>query len=492
MDEQSGSSVHSQQQYQNNQLSTYSFADHGQPILPMKSIHRYQQNFNPYNSNYLNSNFQYQQYQQQLYHSINGQPQNQGFGDNNTTNSPFYPQNSYQTQYQANPNYQNTENLNVSSNYHQNEFNSNLQNGHMNYYQRTDSPSRARPDETRNTNLNGTTDFANSSQMENSMYASHSNKRSSEAAVLSVPKYIKPKICKTPLIIHSASSTDVVKPRPQFATFPPGLPQDQQWLNSRQSSNNSSLSSEYVRHSFMNQQKQSLLPPIFHQAPPSAHVPPPPVYSSQTVSSTSSSISSSSPPSSSTNRRPIHSNYPLPPPLPPVQRPSSPPKVPPQLLPRVNGQFYANADSNSPRQRPPSPPTLPPPPPPQGPPQIPFHNRLTTHNLLNTILNNSLNAADKSGRVNYEQFNDSFNSSATTTHNNSVFNNTANTNNENNHPNYLGYHQLLSTPNLYTLFDRKKQPPPPYPGPGPQEKVSSFLFLYKLIRSLKILSLKYF
>jgi outer membrane protein TolC len=171
-----------------------------------------------------------------------------------------------------------------------------------------------------------------------------------------------------------------------------------------------------------------------------------------------------------------------------MQRPSSPPKVPPPLLPRTNGQgFYTAVGGDYHRAtRPLSPPSLPPPPPPQAPPQIPFHNRLTTNNLLNTILNNSLNSdVNRSQQQqhraagNYEQFNDSFNSSVT--HNNSVFNNTTNGQpaQPNGNQNYLSYYQLLNTPNLYTLFDRKKQPPPPYPGGSTSPHKVCFIFLKK-------------
>jgi tRNA A-37 threonylcarbamoyl transferase component Bud32 len=46
-------------------------------------------------------------------------------------------------------------------------------------------------------------------------------KRSSATAVLSMPKYIKPKLCKSPMIIHAVSSRHVVKPQPQTSIILP-------------------------------------------------------------------------------------------------------------------------------------------------------------------------------------------------------------------------------------------------------------------------------
>jgi hypothetical protein len=50
-------------------------------------------------------------------------------------------------------------------------------------------------------------------------------KRSSEsshfAAPASLPKYVKPKICKSSLIVQSVSSKRVAKPQPQLAIIPP-------------------------------------------------------------------------------------------------------------------------------------------------------------------------------------------------------------------------------------------------------------------------------
>jgi hypothetical protein len=114
MDEQSGSGLQSQQQYQYQQQKTYAYGEQGQPMFnPIKPIQRYQQNFNQYNSNYLNSNFQYQQYQQQLFQNLNSSQQHQ---HDNVQNNPSNPEFYYQTQYQSNPNYQNTDSPNASSN----------------------------------------------------------------------------------------------------------------------------------------------------------------------------------------------------------------------------------------------------------------------------------------------------------------------------------------------------------------------------------------
>lgn len=174
-------------------------------------------------------------------------------------------------------------------------------------------------------------------------------KRSS--GVLPVPKYVKPKICKTSLPIQSVSSTRVLKPKPQLASIPPGEPD---------------------------------LP----------------------------------------------------------ARPPSPPNQPPTI-------------HRFPKNLLPPPPSNQPPPPPSGPPQIPYHPK-QRQNLLNQVLNNSLNSTKT---YDYES---SFNQSASSA-NNSVFNHTGTTNtlNDEHHTNYQ---QLLMSQNLYTFFDRKKQPPPPYPG----------------------------
>ena len=56
----------------------------------------------------------------------------------------------------------------------------------------------------------------NSSQENHSI----SLKRSNDASFTSLPKYVKPKICKSSLIIQSVSSKQIAKPQPQLATLP--------------------------------------------------------------------------------------------------------------------------------------------------------------------------------------------------------------------------------------------------------------------------------
>ena len=85
------------------------------------------------------------------------------------------------------------------------------------------------------------------------------------------------------------------------------------------------------------------------------------------------------------------------------------------------------------------------------------------------MLNSSLNQSEHSQRKpeNFDNsFNNSFNNSigSNSTHNNSMFNNSATVANgsflSNNNANYQA---MLISPNLKTLYD-KKAPPPPYPG----------------------------
>ena len=473
-----------------NDTSTQNFPYINAPIL------KYQQNFNPhqYNAtNYLNSSF-FQQYQQHLEHQQLQQQQQQQQQQKHEMYQNHQQPPSYNT---FNNQAQNHLQYNVfSSPYQANHINRNSQSieSHnepsLGYYQHQYHQhqyvlSKSKPGEEYSiknglTNQSNLSDMTNSSHTDIDSLNGHpgQNKRSSNSAVLPIPKYIKPKICKTPLIIHSSSSIEVVKLKPQFASLPPERvppppPQPQQVNESLNAyACSTSINNEYVRHSMntSRQQHQLLQPSIYppNLAPPPSSPPPPlpppplppppppPAYQANYQSSPS--------------RKQIYSNYPAPPPLPPSQRPSSPPKLPPPLIPRLS-QFYSELNN---QRSPQPPPHGPPPPPPQAPPQIPYHNKLTTHNLLNTILNNSLAAAaDKNTRANYEHFNDSLNSSATTQHNNSVFNNTAS---ENPHlnpaANYAQYYQLLNAPSLYTLFDRKKQPPPPYPGSSQENKVA--------------------
>ncbi|RNA34778.1 serine threonine- kinase Warts [Brachionus plicatilis] len=185
--------------------------------------------------------------------------------------------------------------------------------------------------------------------------ANTSMKRSS--AALPVPKYLRPKICKSPLVIQSVQSKKVVKPKAQQAIVPPE-------------------SARRVAEQLPEYGKKRLQPPP----------PPPPSYES-----------------------------------------SMGKKLPPP----------ANL----------------PPPPPNAPPQI-FHSK-QHKNLLNQVLENSFNSEKGNNSRNFE-FEGSFNSSA---NNNSVFNHTGVQ--DENMPNY----QFFIQSNLYTFFDRKKQPPPPpYPG----------------------------
>ena len=235
---------------------------------------------------------------------------------------------------------------------------------------------------------------------------------------LSLPKYAQFKICKSKLFIYLADSKPVIKPLAHLASSPP------------------SPKMVYNRRE-----------PMIYTQPPSlpSHPPPPPPPSQQQsfpIFANSNPILLPPPP-------PLLASLPQPPP--PVQRPVSPPNTPPPIL---RNQFNMISSQSTPQQ------------------QINFQNRQTINNsLLNSLLNSSLNSERKN--LNNSQFGDfdnSFNSSfnctnilnnsngSNSTHNNSVYtNNTINNGNTNN------YHAMLISPNLMTLFDKKK-PPPPYPG----------------------------
>ena len=143
----------------------------------------------------------------------------------------------------------------------------------------------------------------------------------------------------------------------------------------------------------------------------------------------------------------INSDVYLPPP--PGQRPLSPPNIPPPIL-RNNIANSVNSKLTNPLNA------------------VNFHNNRSTainNSLLNSLLNSSLNQSDRK-QENYDNsFNSSFNllnnsHGSNSTHNNSVFNTTATTTTANASflsNNVNNYHAMLISPNLRTLYDKKKQ-----------------------------------
>jgi hypothetical protein len=237
-------------------------------------------------------------------------------------------------------------------------------------------------------------------------YVQNVGKRSS--AVLPAPKYVRVKICKTPIVIQSASSRPVSKPKPQYALIP-----TEQII-------------EIYTHNPISR-NQEIVTAATTQYGSKSHMP----YKSSPQNL-----------------------------LPP--RPNSPPKIPPPVIrnnlnnshhSQTQYQYFnskAQIQNHAPVLLPA--PQLPPPPPPQHPPAIPFHFKSTNQSLLmTTLMNNSFN-----------------NNSHNVSHNTSLFNNTGpvmadqQTQSHHNGSIQSKYHKLLEQSALYTLFE--KQPPPPYPG----------------------------
>jgi serine/threonine protein kinase len=170
-----------------------------------------------------------------------------------------------------------------------------------------------------------------------------------------------------------------------------------------------------------------------------------------------------------------------------------PPPLPPPPPPQLTANTYVQRAHSSPSKifeksnigvasLPPPPPLPPPlpaassslPPPPPLPPPIAisspayYSNVMTTNfkanfNLNSYLLNNLSNANP------HNDYESSFNNStcsSTTTHNNSIYNTTTNyLNSTTSNTAPMKYQEFLMSPNLQTLFDKKKkEPPPPYPG----------------------------
>ncbi|CAF0833704.1 unnamed protein product [Brachionus calyciflorus] len=113
-------------------------------------------------------------------------------------------------------NYQNTSSflnssLNSSNNYYQTS-NSYIPN-YQNYYSYPSSPAKTTNHKIEENQIKNDNLVDLGSEVNTSL------KRSS--AVLPMPKYIRPKICKSPLVIQSVQSKKVVKPTVQQATIPP-------------------------------------------------------------------------------------------------------------------------------------------------------------------------------------------------------------------------------------------------------------------------------
>ena len=207
------------------------------------------------------------------------------------------------------------------------------------------------------------------------------NLKSSLIPISVLPKYVKPKLCKSPIVIHVVNSKQVHKPQAQLSIVP---------------------------------EQKALNYPI---------------------------ISSTSNVSLSNQRQLISKNANTTLPAPPRQRPISPPNVPPQI--HRNSAFTQFNQSKI-----------------QDSSQISFTPRSINNSLLNSVLNNSLNmSADRKAGIDYESsFNGSLNLLNSSAPSNYSINNNNNTNTMTN------FHAMLYSPNLMTLFDRKKEPPPPYPG----------------------------
>ncbi len=292
-----------------------------------------------------------------------------------------------------------------------------------------------------NSNNNNNNVSLNSNATKNNEISEMSPKKSSNSqnsqttTNLSLPKYMRPKICKSPLVIHLVNSKRITKPQAHLATSPP-------------TSNN---------------KQQSFKPtPIEPQPPPMPPLPPTPDLQQRSILISNNNNNNNNNKTSSLPPPPPPSAIPPPPPppsstlatsslQPPGQRPISPPRTPPPIL-RLKNENQSSTP----------------------PPSLPnFQNKSSINNsLLNSLLNSTLNSERKnlnnSQYTNNEfdnSFNNSFNSTnilnnsngSNSTHNNSIYttNNGVVTNNN--------YHALLISPNLQTLFDKKK-PPPPYPG----------------------------
>jgi hypothetical protein len=310
---------------------------------------------------------------------------------------------------------------------------------------------------------------ANNSPSENYVYGIKKNNPAP-----SLPKYGKPQLCITNLLVQTAKSRQIVKPQPRLAIVPPINSNSNEHsanmdTSSQNFNNNNNTNYEYLYpqdaqkqfarpmnqmqaefspnpYQYQYQYQQSALPP-----PPQSIPPPPPIETS---------FNQQRPPPSIPQQAAYQ-------PPPPPQRPVSPPNIPPPVQRNYN-HYMDNFIHPNPSTHPNyvhhlPPPHLPPPPPPQLPPQIHYSTRPNT--LLNTVLNNSFNSDRGKNTNNSANFDveSSFNNStcSSVNNNNSVYTNPAHLNcSSSANPNYQ---ELLISPNLRTLFDRKK-PPPPYPG----------------------------
>ena len=364
----------------------------------------------------------------------------------------------------------------------------------------------------------GSTAAQNGVEFNNYPKTSHSETNLSIKSGMQLPKYVRPKVVRTPVLIHSVISKRVIKPKVQRAVLPPDSHGGEATLNA-------SWSEQLARsNTLTDMQAPSLMPP-----PP----PPPPPYTYATndfqfqsmtpVSSTTTTttainankmISMSSPQKSAPT---VYSrsqqsttpsnvvNYftqssgpgmtvlgppPPPPPPPPSDRPVPPPNIPPPIL-RNNIQLYTSSPQ----------------------PQVYIHSNSLHHqrttNVYSSVLNNNLNnrAASFEFRKSYQQhhpieqnvhildtsaasssaLNSSLNTSTNTTNllnysTNSFLNNsnlTYATSGGFENPSTLNYHAMLVSPNLVTLFDKKKNeslpPPPPYPGDAHPNDAQNFL-----------------
>lgn len=227
------------------------------------------------------------------------------------------------------------------------------------------------------------------------------------------PKSYRSKICKTPIVIHSASSRPVIKPKQQFAIIPVDHVvrfQPSPSSVSEHSSSHPSVGTESSAHDSNSSESRSTNPPAYSN-----------VHSTHVWN----------------NGVQPSSNY--------------------QYISQAS-QFLNNNQANSL-----APPQLPPPPPPPQPPAIYQHHHHKLHGQHNQSLLVSTLLAN--------------NSSLNMSLNNSVFNNTgpvvvapnhddANHNQMVDAQSHRYYQQLLNGSNLYTLFEKKPKPkpPPPYPG----------------------------
>lgn len=241
------------------------------------------------------------------------------------------------------------------------------------------------------------------------------------------PKSYRSKICKTPIVIHSASSRPVIKPKQQFAIIPVDHVvrfQPSPSSVSEHSSSHPSVGIESSTHDSNSCESRSANPPAYSN-----------------VHSTHAWTNDSQP----------SSNY--------------------QYISQAS-QFLNNNRANSL-----APPQLPPPPPPPQPPAIyQHHHKLHgQHNqslLVSTLLanNSSLNMS-----LNNSVFNNTGPVVVAPNHED------ANHNQMIDAQSHRYYQQLLNGSNLYTLFEKKPKPKPPPPYPGHNVTYLVFLLFSHLV-----------